>query len=195
MARTAVVVLSCICSKAIYTIYTLDRIVCLCVNVHFNVLCGFLRFLRHNRESWITHHTCHTSFFRGIRAGWSTQTYCPSSSPLGLERRVKPATMAGPAAIVPLRQKESRWCRGSWRNKEDWWDLSVGPVTNGNLVLINRMVGVGEGVRRGNRPEGGGWLLMQQGRLGSGRGGMMDTADRPVRKFQGKGEGAPSSGR
>lgn len=42
--------------------------------------------------------------------------------------------------------------------------------------------------------DGGGVLLMQQCRLGSGRGGMMDTADRPVRKFQGKGEEAPSSG-
>ena len=58
---------------------------------------------------------------------------------------VKPSTKDGPASIVPLRQKESCWCCGSWRRKEDWWDLSVVPVTDGNLALINQWMG-GNGV-------------------------------------------------
>lgn len=58
--------------------------------------------------------------------------------------------------------------------------------------LLIGMVGVMEEMWQ--ESDGGGVLLMQQCRLGSGRGGMMDTADRPVRKFQGKGEEAPSSG-
>lgn len=54
--------------------------------------------------------------------------------------------------------------------------------------------GVGEGVNV-ETDRGGGGFCQCSYCLGSGRGGMMYTADRPARKFLGKGEEAPSSGR
>lgn len=56
--------------------------------------------------------------------------------------------------------------------------------------------GVTEGGAAGEQGEvTGGWVLLtQQSRPGSGRRGMMDTADHPVRKFRGKEEEVPALG-
>lgn len=66
-----------------------------------------------------------------------------------------------PGFLCPIRtRKEPCWCSGSRRHKDDWWDLSVGPVTDGNAVRINwqNVAGVVA-------------LLMQQSCPGSGSGG------------------------
>lgn len=59
-------------------------------------------------------------------------------------------------------------------------------------LLISRVVG--NGVEMWQELTGDGVLLMKRCRLGVRKRGLMDTADRPVRKFGGKEEEAPWSG-
>lgn len=74
---------------------------------------------------------------------------------------VKSSTIDSPCCLCPIRtRKESCWCSGSRHREEDWWDLSVGPVTDGNVVRINWQNAAGVVA-----------LLMQQCCPGSGSGG------------------------